>query len=201
MNTLRGMRLSISIMYKLDLSMITFSIRSLSTILVGLLLVFMSESVLPLMVRVIGAAFSIPALVSIIVAYRNRHRTNPLQTALISVVDIGSIAFGLWLLVAPGAFLSMLLMLLSFALLVTSFYQLFMLFVSRKYFPLSWKTMLTPFLLVLLAIIVFANPFDAVYFSSVLLGTGLFIAGLSDFILSFRIYRSMPHDAIELSDK
>ena len=61
--------------------------------------------------------------------------------------------------------------------------------------------MLTPFLLVLLAIIVFANPFDAVYFSSVLLGTGLFIAGLSDFILSFRIYRSMPHDAIELSDK
>ena len=181
--------------------MITFSIRSLSTILVGLLLVFMSESVLPLMVRVIGAAFSIPALVSIIVAYRNRHRTNPLQTALISVVDIGSIAFGLWLLVAPGAFLSMLLMLLSFALLVTSFYQLFMLFVSRKYFPLSWKTMLTPFLLVLLAIIVFANPFDAVYFSSVILGTGLFIAGLSDFILSFRIYRSMPHDAIELSDK
>ena len=111
--------------------MITFSIRSLSTILVGLLLVFMSESVLPLMVRVIGAAFSIPALVSIIVAYRNRHRTNPLQTALISVVDIGSIAFGLWLLVAPGAFLSLLLLLLSFALLVTSFYQLFMLFIIK----------------------------------------------------------------------
>lgn len=178
--------------------MIAFSVRSISTIIVGLLLMFMSEEVLPLMVRVVGAAFFFPALVSMISVYRNRQNSSPVQNVLVTIVDIGSIAFGLWLLIAPETFLSWVLRMLSIVLFAISSYQLFVLFTSRKFFPLSWKTVTVPLLLALLAIVVFANPFETAYISSIVLGVGIFLAGLSDFIISFRVYRATPTANTEL---
>ena len=79
-------------------------IRSIAIMLIGLVLIFMSDSAMILLVRLTGAAFFLPALVSIINLYVSRSESGVIPKVLISVIDVGSMAFGVWLMMAPDLF-------------------------------------------------------------------------------------------------
>ena len=63
-------------------------IRGLAIMLVGLLLMFMSDSAMPLLIRVTGAVFFLPALVSMVNLYITRGETAMLPKILISLKKI-----------------------------------------------------------------------------------------------------------------
>ena len=79
-------------------------VRSIVVMLTGLLLIFCSDSVVGWLIRIVGVAFFLPALVSAINIYITRAQGEMFPKVLITIIDVGSMAFGLWLMVAPASF-------------------------------------------------------------------------------------------------
>ena len=107
--------------------MVNNVVRSIAVMLVGCLLVFMSESAISLLTRIVGAVFFLPALVSLVNLYVSRKDAALLPKVLISVIDIGSMAFGIWIMVVPATFQSVFVKLLAVILLIYAVYQVVML--------------------------------------------------------------------------
>ena len=87
-----------------DLIMSTGVVRSIVVMLVGIMFMFWSESVANMFIRALGVAFILPAFVSIVRLYVSNVQQGTLPKLLVSTVDVGSMAFGLWLIIAPAGF-------------------------------------------------------------------------------------------------
>ena len=79
-------------------------VRSIVVMLVGVLLMFWSESVANVFIRLLGVAFFLPALVSIVQVALSKVRNGAFSNVLVSTIDVGSMAFGIWLMIAPASF-------------------------------------------------------------------------------------------------
>ena len=107
-------------------------IRSIAIMLVGLLLIFMNVDGARLLIRVLGVAFFLPALVSMVNLYISRAQGKMLSKVLIAVINVGSMAFGLWLMVAPTAFEDAFVKLMAALLLLFAVYQIVVIAVEQK---------------------------------------------------------------------
>ena len=95
--------------------MLNVIVRSVATIIIGVLLVMHREAILPIIVQCVGAAFILPGLFAL-VSYllNNRKETvQKWQPAVVMLTSVGSIVFGLWLLLSPSFFVGVLMMLLG----------------------------------------------------------------------------------------
>lgn len=165
-------------------------VRSLATVVVGVLLILLPGSAMDWIIRIVGAAFFLPAVISVVKLYTSRHSAATIQLVAISVIDVGSIAFGLWLMIAPATFAQLFVMLLGIALLLFSLFQLFVVFSTHKTTPLHWGFLIAPLLLAVAAVVILANPFDAVSAASVMLGICAVVTGLSDLVISIMVNRN-----------
>jgi uncharacterized membrane protein HdeD (DUF308 family) len=156
-------------------------VRNLVIILVGVMLVFMNESTMPLLVRIVGVLFFVPGFISlssILLARRG--------AALLSVpvmVNVGSMALGLWLLFSPETFEGLFLKLLAVALFASSLYRLYYLYRRRRNSAVTWKMTLSPLLVAVASVVLFFNPFTMVSTLTLLLGLCAVFVGLSDIFL------------------
>lgn len=164
-------------------------IRSLSAVIIGLLLIFLKDSVMPMMVRVVGVAFFVPALVSILNIYATRKGANVFPMVLISLVDIGSMFFGLWLIISPVTFLELFVIMLAVVLLCFSVFQIYMVLSSCRRSGMCWSLMATPAILAVLSVVVLANPFGTVTTASFVLGVCAIVSGVSDILISLLVRR------------
>ena len=158
-------------------------IRSVATVLIGLLLVFMPDGAMGFIVRVVGAAFFVPAMVSLVKLYVSRRETAALPMVAVGVVGLGCAAFGLWLMVAPETFAGLFVTLLGVALLLFALFQLFVLFAVKRSGASRWGFVVVPLLLVVASVVVLANPFETVTAVSVLLGVCAVLSGISDILI------------------
>lgn len=156
-------------------------VRNLVIILVGVLLVFMNESTMPLLIRVVGVLFFVPAFISLAGIMFVRQSGGMLSFSI--VVNIGSMALGLWLLFSPEVFEDIFFKLLAVVVLSASFYRLYFLYRRRKSSLVSWRMALSPLLMALASIVLFANPFATVSMLAFLLGLCLVFMGFSDIFL------------------
>ena len=156
-------------------------VRNLVIILVGVLLVFMNESTMPLLIRVVGVLFFVPAFISLAGIMFVRQSGGMLSFSV--VVNIGSMALGLWLLFSPEVFEDIFFKLLAVVVLAASFYRLYFLYRRRKSSSVSWRMALSPLLMALASIVLFANPFATVSMLAFLLGLCLVFMGFSDIFL------------------
>ena len=97
-------------------------VRNLVIILVGVLLVFMNESTMPLLIRVVGVLFFVPAFISLAGIVLSRRGDAMLSFPV--MVNIGSMALGLWLLFSPEVFEELFFKLLAVTILAASLYRL-----------------------------------------------------------------------------
>ncbi|MDO5461090.1 MAG: DUF308 domain-containing protein [Bacteroidales bacterium] len=176
-------------------------VRSMATMLVGFLLVFLPESAMGLIIRVVGAAFFLPALISAIRLYMSRNQVDTMRLIAIAVIDLGSMVFGVWLMVAPTTFAELFITLLGIALLVFAVFQVFVVYSAQKYRPMHWGFLITPFLLAVAAIIVLANPFGTLEAVSVMLGICAIVSGLSDLVISIIAGKKAGTDVEVISNK
>lgn len=173
-------------------------IRSVATVLIGLLLVFMPDGAMGVIVRVVGAAFFVPAMVSLIKLYVSRRETAVLPMVAMGVVGLGCAAFGFWLMVAPETFAGLFVTLLGVALLLFAMFQLFVVFVAKRTGAFRWGIVVVPLLLVVASVVVLANPFETVEVVSVFLGVCAVLSGISDIV----IYAVMGEKrSVETSEK
>ena len=171
-------------------------IRGLAIMLVGLLLMFMSDSAMPLLIRVTGAVFFLPALVSMVNLYITRGETAMLPKILISLINIGCMAFGLWLMILPETFMNLFTTLLAVLLFVFALYQVIVLVAAHRRMQVSWGMIVAPLLLIVASIIMFTVSFDDAATVSVVVGICAVVAGLSDIVISLSVRKKAVNELV-----
>lgn len=170
-------------------------IRGLVTMLVGLLLLFINDSALPLLIRVTGAVFFLPALVSMVNIYISRAETAIIPKVLMSLINIGSMAFGLWLMILPDTFIELFTTLLAIILFVFALYQVIVIVAAQRHTRISFGMLVAPLLLIIAAIIILAVPFETAAAISVVFGICAIVAGISDIVISLNIKKKGANNA------
>lgn len=162
-------------------------IRSVAIMLIGLVLIFMSESAMAMLIRIVGAAFFLPALVSIINLYVSRSESGIIPKVLISVIDVGSMAFGVWLMVAPAHFENVFVKLLALILLVFAVYQVIMIISAQRYSMVPMQMYIAPLLLVVAAIVLFSVSISSSSTISIIFGVSAVVSGVSDLLICLKL--------------
>ena len=173
-----------------DLFMGTGIVRSIVVMLAGVMFIFWSESVANLFIRFLGFAFFLPAFVSMVRVLLAGAQVGILTKTLVSVVDVGSMAFGVWLIAAPAGFERMVVKFIAVVALLFAVFQIYMVFVSRRKFSLSWWTLLVPLLLIVGGVSLLLSPLRPLRVLSVLFGAVTFVSGLFDLVISLKTDRA-----------
>jgi uncharacterized membrane protein HdeD (DUF308 family) len=158
--------------------------------LVGVMFMFWSESVANLFIRALGIAFFLPAFVSILKLYVSNVRQGALSKLLVSTVDVGSMAFGLWLIIAPAGFETMVVKLLAVIAVVFAVFQIAVVFAARRSFALSAWTLLVPALLLVGGVLLFTSSFRPLKALSVMFGIVAVLSGIFDLVISLKLGRA-----------
>ena len=170
--------------------MINGLVRGVLVVLVGVLLISLGESAMPFLVRLLGVLFFLPAAVSLVKLYRERNRTALFPMYMMSVINMGSLVFGVLLMLFPVAFLEFIVILLALALLCFSLFQLFLvisLYASQKK---GLGLLAMPLLLLAVSVVVLFNPFKVISTATMVIGICLVVSGVSDIVISISSKRA-----------
>ena len=181
--------------------MSTGVVRSVVVMLAGVLLMFWSESVANAFIRIVGVAFFLPAFVSIVQVALSKVRNGAFSKLLVSTIDVGSMAFGLWLMIAPAGFETLIVKVFAVVALLLAVYQIVMFFVARRRFALSGWTLLVPLLLIAGGVLLFNSPLRPLKVLSVAFGVVVLLSGVLDLVVSLKLARlakSSQADVVEL---
>jgi uncharacterized membrane protein HdeD (DUF308 family) len=173
-----------------DFIMSTGVVRSIVVMLVGIMFMFWSESVANMFIRALGVAFFLPAFVSIVRLYVSNVQQGTLSKLLVSTVDVGSMAFGLWLIISPAGFETMVVKLLAVIAVVFAVFQIVMVFAARRSFALSAWTLLVPALLLVGGVLLFTSSFRPLKALSVMFGIVAVLSGIFDLVISLKLGRA-----------
>ncbi|MBQ2808097.1 MAG: DUF308 domain-containing protein [Bacteroidaceae bacterium] len=170
-------------------------VRNLVIIFVGIMLVFMNESSMPLLVRIVGVLFFVPAFISLAGLFFPRPAFTAAAVAFSALVNVGSMAFGLWLILSPGMFMGLFLKLIAVTLFLVSLYRLLFLFRLRANAAVSWKMGIVPFVVAIASVVLFVDPFAVASTVSILLGICAIFIGVADIFLLLFLDNRMhePH--------
>lgn len=162
-----------------------YMLRSIVALVLGVLLVLWPATAMEYLVITIGVLFFVPGLISIIGYFMQK------QGGMFPVVGVGSLLFGLWLMIMPTFFVNTLMYVLGFFLLLGGIQQIASLIGARKYGRIPGGFFVVPIVILIAGIIVISmyNPSQMVSWVFILLGISSIIYGLSDLITSFRMAR------------
>lgn len=163
--------------------------RSLVALFAGVMLVCFNQEVVPLLIRVVGLAFFLPAFLALVRVYLGKRVEfdAPLSRVLTSMLDVLRLVFGVWLIFYPKAFVNLFVVLAAGVLLLFSLYQIVVSVSTFRY--LSWRfgVIVTPVIMLLASLVVMLNPFKTVAVASVVVGICAIISGVSDIVISILV--------------
>ena len=166
-------------------------IRGLATMLIGLLLLFVSDSALPLLIQVTGAIFFLPALVSMVNLYISRNETSLVPKVLMTLINVGSMAFGLWLMIVPSTFVELFTTLLAIVLFLFALYQVIVIVAAQRKMAIPMTLLIAPLILIVVAVVVLTASFESDSEISVLFGICAVLAGISDILIALKIKKNI----------
>jgi uncharacterized membrane protein HdeD (DUF308 family) len=172
--------------------MINNIIRGLLVALVGILLIVLNESVMPLLVRLLGVVFFLPAFISLVNLYMKRKGTPMFPMLMMNVINIGSVILGILLMLFPVAFLEFFVILLAVMLLCFSLLQAYAAISLCRSLKQGLGLLATPVLLLVMSIVLLFNPFDAISTATLIVGICLVVSGGSDIVISVLTKRNTP---------
>ncbi len=151
-------------------------LRAISAVLIGCALVAWPEAAIVYLVMTIGVLFLVPGAFAI-VSYFTRKREVEM---MFPIAGLGSLLFGLWLIVTPSFFVSILMYVLGVVLLMAGINQLVSLTAARQWATIPWGLYVFPVLVLIAGLVVLANPFEAATVPFILLGVSSVVYGLID---------------------
>ncbi len=149
-------------------------------------------------------AFLIPGVISLL-SYLGRKRPEGEAAPRFPIEGIGSLLFGLWLIVMPDFFADILMFLLGFILIMGGVQQIASLSMARRWMPVPGAFYLVPSLILIAGIIALFNPTGVRNTAFIIIGVSSLVYSLSELINWFKFARRRPtnpvmHDDADIED-
>lgn len=169
-------------------------LRMISALVLGLLLVMYPGDAANYLVIAIGVLFIIPGFISLVSYFtqRNRIEEEVIPSPILPVSGIGSLLFGLWLVIMPSFFGDMIVFLLGFVLVLGGVQQVNTLLVARKWMSVPGKAYIIPVLLMLAGVTALFNPTGVRETTFLLIGVSSLIYFCSELFNWFCFTRKRP---------
>ena len=170
--------------------------RCISAVAIGVLLMVWPEAAIIYLVIAIGAMFFLPSLFSL-VGYFMKGRQMGMYFPIIS---LGSLLFGLWLMVSPAFFVGILMYVLGTVLVFAGISQIASLLNARSYAVVSFGFYVMPVLILLAGIVVLANPFAAASIPFIILGVSSAVYGITELINIYKFRKKEEKHEFVIED-
>ena len=179
------------------MKMMNYSImRCVSAIAIGVLLMVWPETAIVYLVIAIGAMFFLPSLFTL-VGYFVKGRQLGMY---FPIVSLGSLLFGLWLMVSPAFFVGILMYVLGVVLVFAGISQIAGLLGARSHASVSFGYYVMPILILFAGLVVLVNPFAAATIPFIILGISSTAYGISELINIYKFRRKeeklMKHEIV-----
>lgn len=174
-------------------------IRILFAIVVGLVLVLWPDAAASYIVITVGVAFLIPGIISLFSYFGRKSSTNG-KSPRFPIEGVGSLLFGLWLIVMPDFFADVLMFLLGFILMMGGVQQIASLSMARRWMPVPGIYYLVPSLILIAGIIALFNPTGARNTAFIIIGISSLVYSVSELINWFKFVRRRPKSPVSHSD-
>ena len=160
-------------------------IKGICAVIMGILLVTWPETAILYLVIAIGAMFLVPGVVAVLnYIFKGRE-----QGAMFPIVSVGSLLFGLWLMISPAFFVGILMYVLGAVLVFAGISQIMQLVNARGWTQVSFGYYVMPVLILIAGLVVLLNPFAAATVPFIILGVSSIVYGITDIINGIRFRR------------
>lgn len=158
-------------------------IRSLCALIIGVLLVIWPDVAVSYLVITIGVLFLIPGLYGVF-SFFLKGKNVELQDKRkpFPVAALGSALLGLWLIVMPMFFVSILMYVLGALLVLAGLSQLISFASARSYSSVPMIVFVIPSLILIAGVVVLFNPFEAASIPFMVLGISAIVYSLTDLV-------------------
>ncbi len=177
--------------------MMNYSImRCVSAIAIGILLMVWPETAIIYLVIAIGAMFFLPSLFTIIGYFMKGRQLG----MYFPIVSLGSLLFGLWLMVSPAFFVGILMYVLGAVLVFAGVSQIAGLLGACSHATVPFGYYVMPVLILFAGLVVLVNPFAAATVPFIILGISSTAYGISELINVYKFRRKeekqMPNEIV-----
>ncbi len=162
-------------------------LRIVCALVVGLILVLFTDRAGEYLVITLGVVFVVPALAGIITYFVQRHKGNmyfPLE-------GVGSLLFGLWLIVMPDFFANLLTIALGIVLMLGGIQQIVSLLYLGRSMKVSIGFYIVPALILIAGIVAVFSPKDMRFIVFMILGISSLVYAFSEMVTWFVFKRRM----------
>lgn len=174
-------------------------LRMICALVIGLVLVMFPDQASDYFVITIGVIFLVPSLISIIGYFvQNRGEGETLHRRF-PVEGIGSLLFGLWLIIMPDFFADLLTFVLGFILVMGGVQQIASLLSARKWMPVSVVFYIIPVLILIAGMFALFNPTGVRSTAMMIIGITCLVYTVSELINWFKFIRRRP--AVDAKEK
>ncbi len=161
-------------------------LRSVCFLAIGILLVVWPDAAMVYLVITIGALFLIPGLFSLVGYFV--HRSDDVKQ-FFPISSVGSVLFGLWLMIMPTFFVGILMYVLGAILVLAGVQLIAGLLVTRRQTVVGIGYYVIPVVILLAGILVLMNPFATASIPFIILGVSCICYSVSD-LLNYYKFRS-----------
>ncbi|WP_303012805.1 HdeD family acid-resistance protein [uncultured Bacteroides sp.] len=175
-------------------------IRILFALVIGLVLVIWPNAAAGYIVITVGVAFLIPGVISLL-GYFGRKKSEEGVAPRFPIEGVGSLLFGLWLIVMPEFFADVLMFLLGFILMMGGVQQIASLSMARRWTPVPGAFYLVPSLILIAGIVALFNPTGARNTAFIIIGISSLVYSLSELVNWFRFTRRRPKNPVPHQEK
>ena len=152
--------------------------RCISAIAIGVLLMVWPEAAILYLVIAIGVVFFLPSLFSLVGYFKKGRHVG----GYFPIVSLGSLLFGLWLMISPAFFVGILMYVLGILLIFAGISQIVYLLSARGRVMVPFGFFVVPILILLAGLIVMVNPFAAATIPFIILGVSSALYGITELI-------------------
>ena len=170
--------------------------RCVSAILIGILLMVWPEAAIIYLVIAIGAMFFLPSLFTLVGYFIKGRQIG----VLFPIISLGSLLFGLWLMVSPAFFVGILMYVLGLVLVFAGISQIVGLLSARSHTLVASGFFVMPILILLAGIVVLVNPFAAASVPFIILGVSSAIYGITELINLYKFRKKEMKTEIMIED-
>lgn len=163
-------------------------IRIVFALIIGLVLVNWPDAASDYLVITIGVLFIIPGLIGLI-GYLTRDRS---VNRNFPIEGLGSLLFGLWLVIMPGFFANLLMYVLGIVLFLGGAQQLYSVVIARRWTSVPFGFYILPALILLSGLLILFNPTDARNTAFLIIGIASIVYAVSELINWFRFTKRKP---------
>lgn len=150
--------------------------RAICAIVLGVLLVMYPDKTTELLVVIVGCFFLVPGVVALL-NYFTRSKS---ERRIFPTMGLGSVLLGLILILMPAFFVTFLMYVLGFALLLAGAAQVSSLLRMRRFTVVPVSLYVVPVLVLLAGLVIIVNPIEVAGYPFLILGVSSIVCGLSE---------------------